>query len=113
MSEYISLALPPFSVNYFYYRFLARKTHRAIRKDSRSMFARLTQLSRHLSRPLPNYAHSAAAASRAVLGTNIMVSPEEKSKRNIHTAGCIIIGDEVLGGKVCFRYQLIVLHPLS
>lgn len=26
---------------------------------------------------------------------------EEKSKRLIHTAGCIIIGDEVLGGKVC------------
>lgn len=28
-----------------------------------------------------------------------MASPEENSKRNIHTAGCIIIGDEVLGGK--------------
>ncbi|KAI9797417.1 MAG: hypothetical protein M1835_000752 [Candelina submexicana] len=26
-------------------------------------------------------------------------SPDEKSKRTIHTAGCIIIGDEVLGGK--------------
>lgn len=25
---------------------------------------------------------------------------EERSKRMIHTAGCIIIGDEVLGGKV-------------
>ena len=28
-----------------------------------------------------------------------MTSAEEKSKRMIHTAGCIIIGDEVLGGK--------------
>lgn len=28
------------------------------------------------------------------------VTPEEKGKRMIHTAGCIIIGDEVLGGKV-------------
>ena len=27
-------------------------------------------------------------------------SIEERSKRLIHTAGCIIIGDEVLGGKV-------------
>ncbi|KAF6223833.1 hypothetical protein HO173_013164 [Letharia columbiana] len=27
------------------------------------------------------------------------VTAEEKSKRMIHTAGCIIIGDEVLGGK--------------
>ena len=31
------------------------------------------------------------------------VTAEEKSKRLIHTAGCIIIGDEVLGGKVCSR----------
>lgn len=28
-----------------------------------------------------------------------MVSAQDKSKRMIHTAGCIIIGDEVLGGK--------------
>lgn len=64
------------------------------------MFARLNQLSRHLSRPLPNYAHSPAAA---FLRSGIMTSvpAEEKSKRMIHTAGCIIIGDEVLGGKVC------------
>ena len=27
-------------------------------------------------------------------------SAEERTKRMIHTAGCIIIGDEVLGGKV-------------
>ena len=29
-----------------------------------------------------------------------MASAEERGKRMIHTAGCIIIGDEVLGGKV-------------
>lgn len=28
-------------------------------------------------------------------------SIQENEKRLIHTAGCIIIGDEVLGGKVC------------
>ena len=28
-----------------------------------------------------------------------MTSAEDRSKRTIHTAGCIIIGDEVLGGK--------------
>ena len=67
------------------------------------MFARLSQLSRHLSRPLPNYAHSSAAASSALVRSSIMtsVTAEERSKRMIHTAGCIIIGDEVLGGKVC------------
>ncbi|KAI9821813.1 MAG: hypothetical protein M1827_002395 [Pycnora praestabilis] len=68
------------------------------------MFARLNQLARHLSRPLPNYAHSsAAAASRISFLSGVMtssaVSPEEKGRRTIHTAGCIIIGDEVLGGK--------------
>ena len=31
----------------------------------------------------------------------IPITVEEKSKRMLHTAGCIIIGDEVLGGKVC------------
>ena len=74
------------------------------------MFARLSQLTRHLSRPLPNYAHTSAAAFSTPLRSqsSIMtsssqpgaVSAEEKSKRMIHTAGCIIIGDEVLGGKV-------------
>ena len=66
------------------------------------MFARLNQLARHLSRPLPNYAHRSAAASRANFGPAIMSSAaaEDRSKRMIHTAGCIIIGDEVLGGKV-------------
>lgn len=65
------------------------------------MFARLSQLSRHLSRPLPNYAHSFAPFLRARMGSSIMTSSaEEKTKRMIHTAACLIIGDEVLGGKV-------------
>ena len=61
------------------------------------MFNRVNQLARHLTRPLPNYAHrSAAAASfaqqpRATMG---------ESRRLIQTAACLIIGDEVLGGKV-------------
>ncbi|KAK0276413.1 hypothetical protein LTS16_004442 [Friedmanniomyces endolithicus] len=54
------------------------------------MFSRLNLLARHLSRPLPNYLHhSAARASMA----------SERSKKMIHTAACLIIGDEVLGGK--------------
>ncbi|KAL8807902.1 MAG: hypothetical protein Q9182_000368 [Xanthomendoza sp. 2 TL-2023] len=64
------------------------------------MFARLSQLTRHLSRPLPNYGHtSAAAGARTSIGAAIMPSSEDRSRRMIHTAGCIIIGDEVLGGK--------------
>ncbi|KAK5144737.1 MoaB/Mog domain-containing protein [Cryomyces antarcticus] len=66
------------------------------------MFARLNQLARHISRPLPNFAHNSAAASRLtsfIPTSSIMVSLEEKHRRMIHTAGCIIIGDEVLGGK--------------
>lgn len=29
-----------------------------------------------------------------------MASPDERQSRTIHTAACLIIGDEVLGGKV-------------
>ena len=79
-----------------------------------SMFARLSQLSRHFSRPLLNYAHPSATASSAFPGNSIMtsVTAEEKTKRMIHTAGCIIIGDEVLGGKVCpnMRFDAENLH---
>lgn len=41
------------------------------------------------------------------------VTPEGKSKRMIHTAGCIIIGDEVLGGKVRLRRMLDAEDPYS
>ena len=60
------------------------------------MFSRVNQLARHLSRPLPNYAHRSAAAfpaSASRLGNM-------GEKRLIQTAACLIIGDEVLGGKV-------------
>lgn len=61
------------------------------------MFSRLSQLARHFSRPLPNYAHRSAAA---VSASTKMTSPLQSSStaKQIHTAGCIIIGDEVLGG---------------
>lgn len=66
------------------------------------MFSRVSQIARHLSRPLPSYLHTSAAApllttsSRPTLAT---MSALQNSKAQIHTAGCIIIGDEVLGGK--------------
>ncbi|KAL9010719.1 MAG: hypothetical protein Q9173_004377 [Seirophora scorigena] len=68
------------------------------------MFARIGQVARHLSRPFPNYAHpSAASATRSSIAGNVMslsaATAENRSHRMIHTAGCIIIGDEVLGGK--------------
>lgn len=63
------------------------------------MYARLAQLARHLSRPLPNYAHNSAAATINRAFTSPTMATE-RNKRMIHTAGCIIIGDEVLGGKV-------------
>lgn len=72
------------------------------------MFPRLSQLARHFSRPLPNYAHN-SAASIANRGLGVMASftADERNSRTIHTAACLIIGDEVLGGKVCVarRFQ--------
>lgn len=32
---------------------------------------------------------------------NASVSADDRNKRMINTAACLIIGDEVLGGKVC------------
>jgi hypothetical protein len=66
------------------------------------MFSRFSQLARHLSRPQPNYAHTSAAAF-ASSAARVMTSPstaDERNTRTIHTAACLIIGDEVLGGKV-------------
>ncbi|WPH04556.1 Hypothetical protein R9X50_00744800 [Acrodontium crateriforme] len=61
------------------------------------MFSRVNQFARHLSRPLPNYLHSAAPRNGFAATSRAMAA--EKSKRMINTAACLIIGDEVLGGK--------------
>ncbi|KAI1460291.1 molybdopterin binding domain-containing protein [Annulohypoxylon moriforme] len=67
------------------------------------MISRLSQLARHLSRPCPALGHIPAASvsgSRSSgLTSRIMASVEERNSRTIHTAACLIIGDEVLGGK--------------
>lgn len=58
------------------------------------MFSRLNQLARHLSRPVPNYLHQSAFSGPS------RIMAEANAKRTINTAACLIIGDEVLGGKV-------------
>ncbi|KAB8342774.1 hypothetical protein FH972_022372 [Carpinus fangiana] len=77
-----------------------------VKCPSETCGARLSSLvARHLSRPLPNYAHVAAAgraprsSSALVMTSHAAAAADERNKRMIHTAGCIIIGDEVLGGK--------------
>merc|ERR1712144_75495 len=67
------------------------------------MFSRLSQLARHFSRPLPNYAHNSAAAlsskTSRIMTSSSAAAADERNSRMIHTAACLIIGDEVLGGK--------------
>ncbi|RYP15531.1 hypothetical protein DL765_005650 [Monosporascus sp. GIB2] len=68
------------------------------------MFPRLSQVARHLSKPRPNFGHTSTAAAAATsrsggLASRIMASADERNSRTIHTAACLIIGDEVLGGK--------------
>ncbi|KAI1330981.1 molybdopterin binding domain-containing protein [Xylariaceae sp. FL0255] len=68
------------------------------------MFSRLSQVARHLSKPAPNLAHlSAAASTSSGVSSRISgmaaASANERNARTIHTAACLIIGDEVLGGK--------------
>lgn len=71
------------------------------------MFARLNQVARHLSRPLPNYLHQSAFAPAQSSFHGLRMA-EANSKRTINTAACLIIGDEVLGGKV--RWFLLYTH---
>lgn len=65
------------------------------------MLPRLSLLARQLPRPLQS--HGSLSAARAVRTNRIMTSSSanERNSRTIHTAACLIIGDEVLGGKVC------------
>jgi hypothetical protein len=70
-------------------------------KTSSSMFSRLSQLARHLIRPLPNHTYRFAAHNLHSLSVERPSSSlMATDKKLIETAGCIIIGDEVLGGKV-------------
>ncbi|KAL4968711.1 flavin adenine dinucleotide pyrophosphatase [Aspergillus stella-maris] len=66
------------------------------------MFARLTQLTRHLYRP-PFTHQPASLASQSPFSPSRPLSPRMTSSagatNTIHTAACLIIGDEVLGGK--------------
>jgi hypothetical protein len=57
---------------------------------------RLGQLARHISRPL-----SSTHALKQSITSSIMA----QQKSLIHTAACLIIGDEVLGGKVSCAAQ--------
>ncbi|KAI2783594.1 molybdopterin binding domain-containing protein [Daldinia loculata] len=62
------------------------------------MISRLSQLARHLSRPYPEFSRLSASRTSG-LASRIMASADERNSRTIHTAACLIIGDEVLGGK--------------
>ncbi|CAG7560220.1 unnamed protein product [Fusarium equiseti] len=58
------------------------------------MFSRISQITRHLSVPVANNTR------RFALGRIMApVSADERNVRTISTAACLIIGDEVLGGK--------------
>ncbi|KAI1011072.1 hypothetical protein LB506_006739 [Fusarium annulatum] len=58
------------------------------------MFSRISQVTRHLSAPV------VGNTRRFALGrTMAPISADERNSRTISTAACLIIGDEVLGGK--------------
>ncbi|KAL1996849.1 hypothetical protein VTN49DRAFT_7714 [Thermomyces lanuginosus] len=68
------------------------------------MFSRISQLSRHLSSPTSNFSQSAAPTitkSAPVLTAMSFPLPKfyENKNKKIQTAACLVIGDEVLGGK--------------
>ncbi|KAH0429363.1 molybdenum cofactor synthesis domain-containing protein [Colletotrichum camelliae] len=63
------------------------------------MFSRLSQLSRHLPSAYTIAKPVKPSLPISGLARRIMVSADERNTRTIHTAACLIIGDEVLGGK--------------
>jgi len=78
------------------------------------MFSRVSQLARHLSRPLPNQAHASTAllqrkqrstANNIIMASSVATTANEPDSKkvkkidHIDTAACLIIGDEILGGK--------------
>jgi hypothetical protein len=68
------------------------------------MISRVYQIACHLSRPAAQFAYSGATPI-VTAGTRMrinMSTAERNFARTIHTAACLIIGDEVLGGKACF-----------
>ncbi|KAI0815870.1 molybdopterin binding domain-containing protein [Xylaria sp. FL0064] len=69
------------------------------------MTPRLSQLARHFTRPRPNIGYipttTTSRSSVNYTASRIMASAlaDGSNSRTIHTAACLIIGDEVLGGK--------------
>lgn len=74
------------------------------------MFSRLAQVSRHLSKPATHLAPILSAGSRFTVGNMAMSTAEQNLARTIGTAACLIIGDEVLGGKVIVLHQRTMGH---
>lgn len=62
------------------------------------MYSRLSLIARHISKPLPSFSQRASTVRPGLL-IGAMASADERYSRTIHTAACLIIGDEVLGGK--------------
>lgn len=60
------------------------------------MFSRVAQIARHLSKPA---AQISTIESRLTLGSMATSTARQNLARTISTAACLIIGDEVLGGK--------------
>lgn len=72
-----------------------------------SMFGRLSQLTRHLSRPALSFSPAATSPLSSSSLSPLRRTPSTmtapaivNATKTIHTAACLIIGDEVLGGKV-------------
>lgn len=67
------------------------------------MISRISQVARHLAAAPTSIASALILTSNArphLRSIAAMSSAAERQRRTIQTAACLIIGDEVLGGKV-------------
>lgn len=77
------------------------------------MFSRLSQVARHLSKPtvqLSNIVPHSSSGPRFLAGSMASSTAAQNFARTIHTAACLIIGDEVLGGKASCARMLDTAH---
>ncbi|EGX90575.1 molybdopterin binding domain containing protein [Cordyceps militaris CM01] len=77
------------------------------RPQNRLMISRITQVARHFAAAPTSISSAPILSSRSrphLGGIAAMASAAERQRRTIQTAACLIIGDEVLGGKTNSAY---------
>jgi hypothetical protein len=64
------------------------------------MFSRLSQVGKHVAGSSQSIGQVSIRVAGGVIPRYTMATADDRNSRTIHTAACLVIGDEVLNGKV-------------